>query len=480
MHEVSAKLSSERLNDSLKMITYLLEKHRLVIAMAHSQHEPHHDLVESLVQRQQLTKLKKHLDELHTADIAYILETLPKDDRVLIWQQVSIDRRGDVLLEVADSVRPALLEIMPDEDLKQSLINLSIDDLNLLADDLPEPILDDLRASLNRRERRWMDIAMRYPEDQVGRLMSSELVTIQESGTLQDAIELVRELDELPIHLDKLFVIDQRRFLKGVLPLKSLLRSRPETPIADVMASDAVSFVPEDSADHAGLAFERYDLVSAPVISERGRLLGRLTVDILMDHIRDESNDDALNMAGLQGEEDLFASVTTSARNRWVWLGINLFTAFIASRVISMFEQTISELIALAVLMPIVASIGGNSGNQTTALVIRGLALSQIKPENRFHLLRKELSIALLNGLVWGSVVGLFALVVYHNPALSGVISFAMLLNFLIAALAGVAIPLFLEHIGRDPALGSSILLTATVDSMGFFIFLGLAAVTLV
>lgn len=468
-----AKLSSQRLNESLYHINDLLDRHRLVLSMVHSKPEPHQELVESLVQRQQLSELQKHLRKLHTADIAYILETLPPEDRLLIWQQLDGRHHGDILLEISDGVRPSLIDSMSEVELDDALKELQTDELNLLADDLPEAVLTRRRAALTHEDRNWLDMVRRYPEHYVGRMMSNEMVVVYDDQTLKDAIKLLRQYDELPTNLDKLFVVDRRRHLRGVLPLKTILTRAPKTLIAEVMATDVVTFIVEDTADHAGMAFDRYDLVSAPVISESGRLLGRLTVDVLMEHLHDEGGDDALNMAGLQDEEDLFSSVFTSARNRWVWLGVNLFTAFIASRVISAFEETISELIALAVLMPIVASIGGNSGNQTTALVIRGLALDQIKPDNRIHLLRKEITIALLNGVVWGSIVGLFAFMIYQNTALSGVISLAMMLNFLIAALAGVSIPLILERMGRDPALGSSILLTATVDSMGFFYLSG-------
>jgi magnesium transporter len=241
------------------------------------------------------------------------------------------------------------------------------------------------------------------------------------------------------------------------------------------MSADYVSFQPDDDAHEAAQAFERYDLVMAPVVDAQNRLIGRLTVDAVVDYIRESSDSDMLSMAGLKEEEDLFSTVWRAARNRWAWLAVNLVTAFIASRVIGVFEGSIEKLAALAALMPIIAGIGGNSGNQTTTLIVRGLALGQINPANARRLILKELGVATLNGLVWGAAVGVFAWLLYSSVALGGVMALAMMLNLLVAAMAGVFIPLLMERMKRDPAVGSSVLLTATTDSMGFFIFLGLA-----
>jgi magnesium transporter len=313
----------------------------------------------------------------------------------------------------------------------------------------------------------------------VGALMDFDMVTIRADVTLEVALRYLRRLGELPDQLDKLFVVERDDKLIGVLPLKRLLTSDPEATVAAVMAEDAVSFQPEDEAHEAAQAFERYDLVMAPVVDSSGRLLGRLTVDAVVDYIRESSESDLLSMAGLKEEEDLFSTVWKAARNRWTWLAINLCTAFIASRVIGVFEGSIEKLAALAALMPIIAGIGGNSGNQTTTLIIRALALGQITPANARRLVLKELGIALLNGVVWGAAVGVFAWALYRNVALGGVMALAMLLNLIVAALAGIFIPLVMERMNRDPAMGSSVLLTATTDSMGFFIFLGLATLIL-
>jgi len=292
-------------------------------------------------------------------------------------------------------------------------------------------------------------------------------------------LRYLRRMDELPDHTDQLFVVDRDEAIKGVLPINRLIVTDPEVLVASVMNAEFISFSPDDKAQKAAQAFERYDLVSAPVVDQKNRLAGRVTVDAVVDFIRDESEAELLGKAGLREEEDIFASVWKSAKNRWLWLAVNLCTAFFASRVIGVFEGTIEKLVALATLMPIVAGIAGNSGNQTTTLIIRALALGQVTPENARRMILKELAISLLNGLVWGGVAGLAAWWLYDNVALGIVMMGAMLLNLLVSALVGILVPMAMHRMGRDPAIGSSVLLTFSTDSMGFFIFLGLATVFL-
>jgi magnesium transporter len=286
-------------------------------------------------------------------------------------------------------------------------------------------------------------------------------------------------MDELPRHTDQIFVVDREEAVKGVLPVNRLIVTDPETLVGAVMSTDFVTLAPEDKAQKAAQAFERYDLVSAPVVDQGNRLVGRLTVDVVVDFIRKQGETELLGQAGLLEEEDIFASVWKSAKNRWLWLAVNLCTAFFASRVIGIFEGTIEKLVALATLMPIVAGIAGNTGNQTTALIVRSLALGLINPENARRLMKKELAISVLNGLVWGGVTGIFAWLLYRSVPLGLVMTSAMLLNLLVAAVVGMLVPLFMQKMGRDPAIGSSVLLTFTTDSMGFFIFLGLATIFL-
>jgi len=423
--------------------------------------------------------LQRRLTALHPAVIAYILEALPLDERRQVWNLVDAEHNGEILLEVSDSVRESLIQDMDKAELLAAAGSLDTDEIADIAADLPRDVIQELLTTLDAQKRAHLQSALAYPEDTVGALMDFEMVTIRADVTLEVALRYLRRLGELPDQLDKLFVVDRNDAIIGVLPLKRLLTADPEASVAAIMVADFVKFHPEDEAHEASQAFERYDLVTAPVVDAEGGLIGRVTVDAVVDYIRESADADMLSMAGLKEEEDLFSTVWHAAKNRWLWLAVNLVTAFIASRVIGAFEGSIEKLAALAALMPIIAGIGGNSGNQTITLIIRGLALGHITPSNARRLVIKESGVAILNGLMWGSAVGIFAWLLYDKPALGGVMALAMLLNLLVAALAGIFIPMALERMGRDPAIGSSVLLTFITDSMGFFIFLGLATVLL-
>ena len=306
------------------------------------------------------------------------------------------------------------------------------------------------------------------------------MITLREDVTLETVLRYLRRLKELPDHTDKLFVVNSDTVLTGVLPLSWLLVNDPAKPVSEVMAADANTFHPDDDVTETAQAFERYDLVTAPVVDADGRLIGRLTIDAMVDVIREEGDAEVRERFGLREDEDIFASVWKSLRNRWAWLAINLVTAFIASRVIDVFHGSIEKLVALAALMPIVAGIGGNSGNQTITMIVRALALDQVSLASAKRLVRKELGVALANGLVWGGVIGLVAWLLYGNAALGLVMTAAMTLNLLLAALMGVLIPMGLLKFDRDPAMGASVMITALTDSGGFFIFLGLATMFLI
>lgn len=469
----------ESVQETLQQVITLLNKHKLVENLVHKQDMPKHDLIETLVHKQNLTELQTKLDSLHPADVAYILESLPLDQRLIVWELVKAERDGDILLEVSDAVRESLIATMDSEELLAATETLDTDEIADLAPDLPKDVMHELLESLDSQNRARLQSAMSYPEDSVGGLMDFDMVMIREDISLEVVLRYLRRLGELPNHTDKLFVVDRNDHFRGVLPLKRLLVSDPDTEVAELMASDAVIFHPDDEAGEAASAFERYDLVSAPVVTQGNKLVGRLTVDVMMDFIREESDSEMLGLAGLKEEEDLFAPVWKSLQNRWTWLAVNLVTAFIASRVIGAFEGSIEKIVALAALMPIVAGIGGNSGNQTITMIVRALALGQLHASNMKNLLLKEIGVSLLNGLVWGGIIGLIAFFLYHNAALGVVMTAAMMLNLLLSALMGVLIPLMMHKLGRDPAVGSSVMITAVTDSGGFFIFLGLATIFL-
>ncbi|OHC26539.1 MAG: magnesium transporter [Pseudomonadales bacterium RIFCSPLOWO2_12_59_9] len=479
MTEVEVKKPQESLQERLAQVVELLHRHRLVEGLTHRQEGQHHDLVENLVHRQNLAELQRRLDQLHSADVAHILEALPLVDRLAVWQLVKVERDGDILLEVSDSVRETLIADMDDHELLAAAKEMDADELADLAPELPRDVVHELMETLDAQQRARVRSALSYEEDQVGALMDFEMVTIREDVSLEVVLRYLRRLKELPGHTDKLFVVDYNGVLKGVLPVKRLLVNDPERHVIDVMASDPVSFGPDEDAYDAAQAFERYDLISAPVVDKNGKLIGRLTIDEMVDLIREESESEVLNMAGLREEEDIFASVWKSVRNRWAWLALNLITAFIASRVIGLFDGSIEKLVALAALMPIVAGIGGNSGNQTITMIVRAMALDQMGAGNTSRLVRKELGVSLVNGLLWGGVIGLVSYLLYDNLALGLVMTGAMTLNLLLAALMGVLIPMTLAKLGRDPAMGSSVMITAVTDSGGFFIFLGMATIFL-
>jgi magnesium transporter len=461
--EVEARSAASRLHDQLEAIVEVLRRHD----------------DESPLPAESQAELRRQLDELHPADIAFILESLPLDDRLAVWQLVKADRDGEILLEVSDAVRESLIADMDRHEILAAVEPLDADELADLVEDLPTAMLPELMASLDTQQREQVQSALSYEDDQVGALMDFEMVTIREDVSLEVVLRYLRRWDELPAQTDKLFVINHDNLLTGVLPLHWLLVNPPEKMVSEVMAPDVNTFHPTDDAYDVAQAFERYDLVTAPVVDERGHLIGRITIDAMVDVIREEGESEALSRGGLREEEDIFASVWASLKNRWSWLAINLVTAFIASRVIGLFEGSIERLVALAALMPIVAGIGGNSGNQTITMIVRALALNQITAESAKRLWRKELTVSLLNGLIWGGVIGIVAWLLYDSLSLGLVMTAAMTLNLLLAAFAGVGIPVLMTKFGRDPALGSSVLITAMTDSGGFFIFLGLATIFL-
>ena len=469
----------ESLADVIEQINQLLDKHKIVEDLVERQDQPKQRLIQNLVSKQNQNKLKKLLDDLHPADIADILESLPIEQRSIIWELVRSENDGDILVEVSDAVRQTLIADMDSSEILAAAEQLDTDEIADIAPDLPENVFQDLLDSLDAQNRERLESILSYPEDTVGSLMDHEVITVRDDISLEVALRYLRKLGSLPNHTDKLFVVDRSGSLKGILPLKKIVVNEADLKIKDVMVDDIVTFDPNDTADDAADAFERYDLVTAPVVDENKKIIGRLSVDAVVDHIREAAEYEKLSMAGLKEDEDIFSSIWKSVKNRWAWLAINLITAIIASRVIGVFEGSIEKVVALAALMPIVAGIGGNSGNQTITMIVRGLALGVINNNNLQRLLYKEIGVAFLNGILWGGVLGIFAYMLYNNAMLGLVMMAAMLLNLLLSALMGVLIPMIMTRFGKDPAVGSSVLITAMTDSGGFFIFLGLATLVL-
>jgi magnesium transporter len=470
---------SEDVQHQLRVVQELLARHRVVEGLVHRQEMPRHELVENLVHKQHIAELRRKLDQLHPADVAHILEALPLDERLFVWDLVKAERDGEILLEVSDAVRESLIEAMDSHELVAAAEQLDTDEIADLAPDLPSEVMQDVFRALSVEEREQLREAMSYDEDSAGALMDFDVITVREDVSLEVVLRYLRRFEELPDHTDQLFVVDRDEHLVGALPLNRLLVTDPDEMVSNIMVSEPLTLHPDDKAQTAAQAFERYDLVSAPVVDEETKLVGRVTVNAVVDYIREANEAERLSQAGLREEEDIFASVWDSVRNRWAWLAINLVTAFIASRVIGAFEGSIEKLVALAALMPIVAGIGGNSGNQTITMIVRALALGQIQADAARRLFRKEIGVAMFNGLIWGGILGVVAWWLYGSVPLGLVMTLAMTLNLVLAAVVGVAVPMTMQKLGRDPAVGSSVMITAVTDSGGFFIFLGLATLFL-
>ena len=439
------------------------------------------DVVAQLVARQHQAALAQRLSTFHPADIAFVLESLAPEAREMAWGLVRAERRGATLLEVSDAVLRSLVDSMAPEEISAVVRTLDSDDIADLVSSLPDEQRQAVLEHLDRADQAEVRSVLSFPEDTVGAMMDLDVITVREDATLEAVHRLLRRKKPLPEHTHQLIVVDRSNRLRGVLALDTLLLEEPETEVAQVMNAQPTYFYTDDRDRDAVEAFEKYDLISAPVVNLHRQVVGRITVDAVIDEINARAQSESLRQVGLSEEdEDLFAPIVSSARRRWLWLAINLATAFVASRVIDAFEHTITALVALATLMPIVASIGGNSGNQSVALVIRGLALNQLQPAQLRQILVRELSICGINGTVWGLVLGLVTWLLYTDIKLAAVIAAALLLNLMVAALIGVLAPVLLHRFGRDPAMGSSIILTATTDSMGFLIFLGLASLVLV
>ena len=424
-------------------------------------------------------QLRDYLNQLHYADIADLLETLPPDDRMLVWSLVNEDIDGRVLVEVSDPVRESLIEDLDPHELVQIAGQLDGDELADITPYLDEETVHDLVIALDEEAREQYEQARHYPDDEIGSLMDFDFIRVREDITCSVVLRYLRRFETLPSQTDKIFVIDEHHKLIGTLLIRTLLVNEPQTLVRDIMLTDSIHFHAQDDVEDVANAFERYDLVTAAVVDDDGHLIGRVTIEQMVDVLRAASDDDIRQMAGIHEDEDLFSSPWQAFRTRWLWLVINLCTAFLASRVIGMFEDSIAKVVALAALMPIVAGLGGNTGNQTITLIVRAMHNLTLSASQIRYLYLKEIGVALMNGIIWGSVLGLISWQMYDHLTLGLVMALAMLLNQLLAAIMAVSIPVIMQRLGRDPALGSSVLITACTDSGGFFIFLGLASLML-
>ena len=421
--------------------------------------------------------VRELLRTMHPSEIANVIEGLPGKARATVWGLISPDIAGDVLSEIQETVRTELLQQMHPHEVAQAMRNLDTDDAADIVQDLPEKIRDVVLLAMDVQNRQRLTSVLVYPEDTAGGLMNIDVVSVRADVSLDVVIRYLRLLGKIPEKTDTLMVVDRGNKYLGVLSLADILSNDPETSVGEIMTA-ATGIPAHTPASDVTRMFEQRDLISAAVVDENNMLLGRITIDDVVDVIQEEAEHTVRSMAGL-GADDMFAPVFTSARRRALWLGINLATCFLASTVIGQFERAIQHVVALAILMPIVAGMGGIAGSQTLTVAVRGIALGQIGRANARALLLKELAVGFLNGLVWACVVSVVVVLWFHDRSLGIIIGVAMLANLTVAALAGVIIPLIQKRFGIDPAIAGGVVLTTVTDVVGFMTFLGLATLFL-
>ena len=437
------------------------------------------ETLRSAIDQGTMRAVQRMVNTMHPAEIASLLESLPPANRELVWDFVAPEHEGEVLLELNEEARATLIQTMDAEELVAAAGALEVDDLADLLANLPETITQRVLRSMDQQDRERLNMVRSFPEDSAGGLMNTDTVTVRPDVTLEMVLRYLRMRGELPDKTDRLFVVDRYDRYLGALPLTRLLTDDPDRPVADVLDGDAPGIEPATPANEVAKLFQERDLISAPVVSEEGSLLGRITVDDVVDVIRDEAEHSVLSMAGLDEDEDLFASVSGSARRRAVWLAVNLLTCFLAAYVVGLFQGTIEKVVALAALMPIVASMGGVAGTQTVTLMIRGISLGQVQDRNARWLLIREVAVGAINGIALATLVAVGTLIVFRTWTIAGVIFAALLINLVAAAMVGVLVPLVLKRLRIDPALASGVVLTTFTDVIGFAALLGLGSLFL-
>jgi len=426
-----------------------------------------------------LRTAQRMVHSLHPAEIAQLLESLPPAQREVVWEFVEPEVEGEVLVELSDNVRAGLIREMEPEELAAATENLEVDDLADLVADLPENVTLQLLKSMDLSDRERLNRVLAWPEDSAGGLMNTDTVSVRADATVEVVLRYLRMRGELPERTDSLFIVDRRNRYLGAVPLARLLTAEPERSVADHLDPESPRIAPELPAHEVARLFQDRDLVSAAVVDTEGQLLGRITVDDVVDVISEEAAHSVMSMVGLHDEEDVFAGVIVSTRRRLLWLGINLVTAFMAAAVVRPFEGTIEKVAALAALMPIVASMGGIAGTQTVTLIIRGLALGQVQWANARWLLFKEIAVGVVNGIIWAVVVAAVTISWFGTWRIAAIIGAAMVINLLVAAIVGVVVPLTLRRLKIDPALSAGVILTTFTDCIGFATLLGLGTLFL-
>ena len=441
--------------------------------------EKHLQLLAAALESGTLHHAQGMLNALHPAEIAHLLESLPPHERIVIWDLVDKDNEGEVLINVGDEIRSHLIKNMSPEELVSVAEGLEVDDSADFVQSLPDAVIDRVLHSLDSQHRERLESVLSFPEDSAGGMMNTDTITVRPEVTIDVVLRYLRLLGDIPDLTDNLIVVDHDNHYLGALPLSQLLVNQPGRTVEEIM-DDESEAIPSDMPDNeVAKLFENLDLISAPVVDGNNVLLGRITIDDVVDVIREEADHSVLSMAGLTDEEDLFAPVVPSSQRRAIWLGINLITAFMASWVVSNFETTLEKVVTVAILMNVVASMGGIAGSQTITLVIRGLALGQVSRSNRQWIFNKEIVVSLLNGALWALVVAAIATLWFKDFSIGLVIAAALIINLVFAAGSGVIIPLVLRRLGIDPAIAGSVILTTITDIVGLLAFLGLATLFL-
>jgi len=432
------------------------------------------------LEREAITDVYALVRELHPADVALLLESLPEGERDIVWEQLDPASIAEVLAEADDAVRASHLRQMEPQALAEVAQEVDPDDAADILQDLPAPVADEVLRAMDEQHRERLQAVLLYPEDTAGGLMNLDVLTVRAEVSLETVLRYLRLRGEIPERTNRLFVVNRHDLYVGMLRLADLLIQNPEDTVAMHLTED-LEPIPATMASHeVARLFEQRNLISAPVVDESGRLVGRITIDDVVDVIREEGEQALMRMAGLDEEDDIFASVLVTSRRRMLWLGVNLATALLAAWVIGLFEATIEKVVALAVLMPVVASMGGIAGSQTLTIVIRGMALGQVGQSNAGWLLSREMMVGLINSLLWASVVALIATYWFGQPALGVIVAVALIINLVIAAIAGTILPLAMRRLLIDPALAGGVVLTTVTDVVGFMTFLGLGAMFLV
>lgn len=445
--------------------------------------DTHNTLIDAIgvcLREDQPDQIVELLSEMHPAEIAHLLESLPVNQREKVWLSIPPEMNGEILLHLNDEARATFINNMENDELVAATETLDTDDLADILPEMPKDVIQEILLSLETQDRDRLKSVLFYDENSAGGLMDLDTIVIRADISLDVVLRYLRRKGSLPQGTDNLFVVDRENHYIGLLPLSRILTSDPDFQVEELMLTNIEGINANKPARDVANLFEHRDLITAAVVDDENHLLGRITIDDVVDVIRDEADHSLMSMAGMNEEEDMFAPVFTSARRRSIWLGINLLTAFLASWVIGLFGATIEKMVALAVLMPIVASMGGIAGSQTLTLVIRGMALGQIGKSNSNRLILKEMWIGVWNGFIWAIVIAGVAGLWFQSSQLGFIIAAAIVINLIVAAISGATIPLLLKYFGADPALAGTVVLTTVTDIVGFLAFLGLASIYLI